>query len=143
MHPKELGGLGVKNLLLLNHVLWMRWRWLELVDDEIPWKGLGFKLSEEAEEMFPTRVKQVVGDGNRLCFWTDRWLEGRSILQLAPNLISFVSPGALSLTVANTLEDDAWVAGIRGSPSIPAIAEFLDVWGLVEAQQLGQNEDTG
>lgn len=77
--PKDLGGLGVKNLRLLNHALRMRWRWMELADVDKPWKGLGFVLSEESKDMFQSCVKHELGNGNKLEFWTDRWLAGRSV----------------------------------------------------------------
>jgi hypothetical protein len=32
--PKALGGLGLKNLKLLNMALHMRWRWLELAEED-------------------------------------------------------------------------------------------------------------
>jgi hypothetical protein len=50
--PKDLGGLGVKNLQLMNHALRMRWRWMSLTDKEKPWFGLEFGIAKEAEKMF-------------------------------------------------------------------------------------------
>ena len=55
--PKELGGLGVKNLKLMNHALRMRWRWMQLVDRDKPWQGLDFTIPDEAEQVFLTATK--------------------------------------------------------------------------------------
>jgi hypothetical protein len=37
--------------------------------------------------------------GQRVHFWSDRWIDGRSVQQLAPNLMAFVRPGANTMTV--------------------------------------------
>lgn len=55
--------------------------------------------------------------------------------------MEFVSPGAKSMTIARAMQDDAWVVVIRGSPSIPAVAEFLDLWELIGTQQLVDSDD--
>jgi hypothetical protein len=90
--PKLLGGLGLKNLKLFNVALRMRWRWLELAEEEKPWHGLEFDIPEEAEALFKAAAMCVLGDGTKLNFWTDRWLGSCSIAELAPNLMKFVRP---------------------------------------------------
>jgi hypothetical protein len=70
--PKALGGLGLKNLKLLNMALRMRWRWLELAEEDKPWKGLEFEIPKNAEELFMAATRCTLGDGKTLKFWTDR-----------------------------------------------------------------------
>jgi hypothetical protein len=123
--PKDLGGLGLKNLKILNYALRMRWRWLALTEEDKPWGGLKFRISTEAEDMFQTCIKFEIGNGAKTRFWTDRWLDGRSIEQMAPNLMALIRPGARELSVATAQTNDRWVSEIRGTPSIPAIAEYL------------------
>jgi hypothetical protein len=50
--PKLLGGLGLKNLKLLNLALRMRWKWMELTEDDKPWNVLEFDIPEEANNQF-------------------------------------------------------------------------------------------
>jgi hypothetical protein len=50
--PKDLGGLEVKNLKLLNHTLRMLWRWMEMTETKKAWQGLKCTIAEEAEEVF-------------------------------------------------------------------------------------------
>jgi hypothetical protein len=138
--PKEIGGLGIKNLRILNHALRMRWRWFQLTDQEKPWAGLEFKLDEEAERMFKSCTTFEVGNGQKLLFWTDRWLQGCSIEDMAPNLMKFVRPRARTMTVAAAMHGNEWIAQIRGAPSIPAIAEFVDVWTALGTVNLGTEE---
>ena len=139
--PKQLGGLGVKNLRLMNHALRARWRWLQLTQADKPWQGLEFKLAPEAEDLCLACTRCVLGDGRKLLFWNSNWLDGVSIKQLAPNLMDFVRPQALKDTVAEALLNRKWVSDIRGSPSIPAIVEFLQVWDRVRNQALADEED--
>jgi hypothetical protein len=56
--------------------------------------------------------------------------------QLAPNLMKFVKPAAKNLTVAMALQEDRWVTEIRGSLSIPATVEFMEIWELVRGLNL-------
>jgi hypothetical protein len=73
--PKALEGIGVKNLRLLNLALRTRWRWLEMEDQDKPWKGLQFALPENAEDIFMAVVSCELGDGKQLKFWVDQWIQ--------------------------------------------------------------------
>jgi hypothetical protein len=140
--PKDVGGLGIKNLQLLNHALRMRWRWLSFTEDSKPWQGLAFDIAPAAEEMFRTCTTLTLGNGRRLKFWRDRWLGGRSVEQIAPNLLSFVRPSTAQLTVADALQDDFWVSGIHGALSVQAIVEFFELWDQTRSITLQNVDDT-
>ena len=60
---------------------------------------------------------------------------------MALNLMGFARPAAPKLKVSEVLPNHRWVADIRGAPSIPAIAEFLDLWELLGGRTLGDVED--
>jgi hypothetical protein len=113
---------------------------LTRTEDNKPWHDLDFEIAEEAEEMFLSCKKCELGNGRRLNFWKDRWPEGRSIEQLAPNLMQFVRTEAKKLKVASALHDNLWVAEIWGSLSIPTIAEFLDISELISTLNLQEVE---
>lgn len=106
-----------------------------------PWQGLEFKLAPEAEELCLACTRCELGDGKTLKFWTNRWVDGQSIAQLAPNLLEFVGHEAQQRTVAEALQDRRWVSDIRGAPSIPAIVEFMVIWEVVADRQLGVEAD--
>jgi hypothetical protein len=60
----------------------------------------------------------------------------------APNLVKFVKPEARKISVAAALQNNQWVAQIRGALSIPAIAEFLTVWERIQlVVNLGIEDD--
>jgi hypothetical protein len=82
---------------------------------------------DEAEKMFKSCTRFEVGNGKKFLFWTDRWLQGCSIEDMAPNLMKFVRPKARAMTVAAALHENEWIAQIRGAPSVPMIAEFVDI----------------
>jgi hypothetical protein len=48
--------------------------------------GVFFRADRSSQAFFEASVTVQVGDGSRALFWSDRWLNGCSILQLAPDL---------------------------------------------------------
>jgi hypothetical protein len=85
-----------------------------MLEEDKPWKDLDYVIAEEAEEMFQSCIKCKVGNGERLQFWTNMWINGRSVEQLAPNLMPFVALVAKVMTVVEVLHADSWIAAIRG-----------------------------
>uniref|UniRef100_A0ACD5Y547 Uncharacterized protein n=1 Tax=Avena sativa TaxID=4498 RepID=A0ACD5Y547_AVESA len=98
--PKLLGGLGVKNLKLMFLALRVRWRWMEHHEDSKPWQDILFEPPEETEHMFKAATRCVLGNGKKLRFWTDIWLDNGSIEDLAPQLYACVKPTRLHDSVA-------------------------------------------
>jgi hypothetical protein len=84
--PPDLGGLGILNLETLGWALHMRWMWLRKTQPDRPWTELNIQVHPNVSAMFSASVIFVVGDGTATCFWTDRWLHGQSIQDLAPTL---------------------------------------------------------
>jgi hypothetical protein len=71
-----------------------------------PWQGLDFELHEDAEKIFKSCSKHVVGNGERFKFWTDRWLNDSSVEDLVPNLMNIVKPVARKTTVAVAMQNN-------------------------------------
>ena len=83
--------------------------------------------------MLPSRYK--IGNGQHSYFWTDRWIQGRGIKDLAPALLAAVRPRAQrQRTVAEGLSNRAWVRDITGAITVQVIVEYLQIWNLVENQ---------
>jgi hypothetical protein len=118
----------VLNLRLLNQALRLRWLWLQKTMMDKPWDGLEIGISDMATGLGLAALRCTIGNGRRASFWRDPWLNGRALDQRAPNLLSFVRPAGKRMSVAEALHDHAWVDAIRGSPTVPAIAEFLEIW---------------
>jgi len=94
--PLDLGGLGIHNLVILGWALRMRWLWLSKTEPYRPWAALGLQVHRNVQDMFAISVVAVVGDGLSMLFWTDRWIHGRSVRDLAPALFSFVPRRAVA-----------------------------------------------
>ena len=90
--PPELGGLGIVDLQRFGYALRMRWLWLQRTDDSRPWRDLRAKEETVVEDMFQTSILVEIGDGQKALFWTDKWLQGQSLLDIAPCLCSTVGP---------------------------------------------------
>lgn len=84
--PKELGGLGIHNLRYLNAALRVHWSWLARTDPERPWQGLHVHITTEAASMFTSSTACTVGNGRVAVFWVDRWIEGASVMEIAPGI---------------------------------------------------------
>ena len=88
--PIEYGGLGIHNLELFGCALRIRWLWAQKTDLDRPWAGLPVSVPGKAQALFDVAVDAIVGNGEQILFWTDRWLDGHTMAEIAPNLIKTV-----------------------------------------------------
>lgn len=140
--PKELGGLGIPDLKLVNTAFEAKWLWLQKTDSARAWAALPLKQSSEAIAFFRASTHTIVGNGRDTLFWLDSWIGGVSIRTMAPTLMQFVPKRvANSLTVAEALPDRRWVRTISGGVTVPATAEYLQVWHAISGIVLNENSD--
>jgi hypothetical protein len=85
--PKCLGGLGLPNLKLLNLALRCRWVLLKRVDQTKAWAGLDIQFPSLCTTIFDAATCYTIGNGVRARFWTDRWLNGDNVVDIAPNVV--------------------------------------------------------
>jgi len=131
--PKELGGLGILDLQKFGWALRMRWLWLGKTDPNKPWAAFAVTTHKNTHALFALAVTTVVGNGKNTKFWTDRWLNGSSIEQLAPHLFACVPKRrANKRTVSEALLDDNWVRDIQGHRSVTVMAEYLVIWDMIQ-----------
>jgi hypothetical protein len=109
--PKLLGGLGLHNLHWLSAALRARWIWFQRTSDYKPWSGLQVDVSTDAQGLYQTTTRIVVGSGEKILFWTDPWINGHS-----------------AATVNNN-----WVLDIVGPLMIDAVVQFLQLWPQVQS----------
>jgi hypothetical protein len=76
--PKRLGGLSVMDLDHFNKALRLRWLWLLWVDDVKPWNGLPPPASNCEMALFRPCTEIRLGDGRKVSFWHDRWIDRTS-----------------------------------------------------------------
>jgi hypothetical protein len=89
--PKALGELGIQNLRLLNLALLCRWAWLQKVDPSKAWAEFNIQLPSLRNSVFDAATCYIVGNGERARFWTDRWIDGAKVAEIAPNVAKMVS----------------------------------------------------
>jgi hypothetical protein len=71
-------------------------------------------------------VCSEVGNGNNTLFWSDKWMRGCRVTDLAPSLIIAVPEKIKSKRlVAKALEDNRWVNDIQGNLSVVGLYEFF------------------
>lgn len=82
--PTELGGLGVSDLKLQGFVLQSRWLWLQRTDQERAWSQLPLHTAPEVKAFFKASMFMVLGDGRQVLFWEHKWIDGKSVHDIAP-----------------------------------------------------------
>jgi hypothetical protein len=131
--PKDLGGLGITDLRLLSVALRARWPWLQRTDHSKPWAVLPVQACGTVQALINIAVVSELGDGNDILFWKDRWLNGRCIGEVAPEVLEHVPRRIASKRlVKDALTDLNWVADIRGALSVRALAQVLGLCDLLE-----------
>jgi hypothetical protein len=139
--PLSLGGLCVPNLRYMGWALQLRWLWFKKADPSRPWNRLKFPVPKQVRDFFSISVVTLVGNGQNTIFWKDRWLNGGTIADMAPEVVVAVAPKvACSKTFAQCLPNRGWVSDIKPVLSISGIQQYL-LWDLLENVYLTNEED--
>jgi hypothetical protein len=118
--PTQLGGLGVKDLRLQGLALRVRWCWLRRTDSSRPWQGLPALNDPEANDVFQSLAVFRVGDGESILFCTDRWINGRSAGDIAPEVTALVpTRRSYARKVSEALQDKSWLSDVDSWGSCP------------------------
>jgi hypothetical protein len=79
-----------------------------------------------------------LGDGKSTLFWSDSWLHGQKIVDIAPRLVAAV-PARRRINkraVYEALMTRQWIFDIQGALTVGIIAEFLHLWDVLLTVQL-------
>ena len=141
--PIELGGLGIHDLHRIGISLRVHWLWLHASDPSRLWSHLQPPSDPEALRFSRASTAWSLGNGLTCRFWTDKWLQGHSISELAPSLTALVpSRRRRSRTFASGLQDHSWINDIHGHLIPAAALEYFDLWCRLQAGTLSQEPDT-
>jgi len=142
MRPIDLGGLGIHNLEIIGWALQMRWLWIEKTKPDWSWADLEVPVHPNTSAMFAISIVTTVGNGWNTLFWTDRWLHGCCLEDLAPNIFSCV-PLKLrrTRTVFEAMQDHTWVRDIRSALGWRGLVEYLELWDNMAGFVLNTTDD--
>jgi hypothetical protein len=138
--PKKLDGLGIWDLKRMTLALRLRWLWLQPTEASRPWASLPIKEDKLTFAHFKASIQCIVSNGRSTFFWTDPWIQGRSVELLAPDL--FACPMGTNWwqrTVVDALAGNSWLTDISGPLTVPVIIQNIHLHEWVQALQL--NED--
>lgn len=135
--PKELGGLGVTDMRRASLALRARWVWRDRLEGWVP-------RTREHRVLALSHAATVItlGNGESVFFWTDPWLNGRSIKCLAPTVFAAVRPRKRTPVVAEATLDHAWVHHIAGAVTMQMVVEVAMLYDLLDQVQLADQLDT-
>jgi hypothetical protein len=140
--PLCYGGLGVQDLERAGIVLRLRWMWLIRTDATKPWIGLDLQFSTKEQDMFFASSRMAVRDGDTSRFWTDRWIDGKAIMEIVPAVFNLVSKRLRkSVTVAQGLDNSSWSRPLHGRLHGDALLQFLQIWPTISHFRLNTEPD--
>lgn len=100
-----------------------------------PWTNFHIHLSRHVKALVYAVTTATLGNGTNLPFWSDRWLAGQSIADLAPAVVATLSPRVIKCRwVASALPENAWIRDISGTLSTEAIILFLQLADITAEQ---------
>jgi hypothetical protein len=101
--------------------MWQAWN-----DPSKPWQGLLLPVDDRVRALFNASVRFHLGDGNKIKFWTDPWIDGQSLKDTVPFLFSLCA--RKNLTVAQALDNQRWTKHLRHELMPEALIEVVSLW---------------
>ncbi|XP_073357774.1 uncharacterized protein [Aegilops tauschii subsp. strangulata] len=140
--PVEIGGLGVRDLHLTGISLHCRWLWLKATDPSRPWHHLQLPRDDDPCRFFRASTSWHLGDGRTCRFWSDHWLDGQAIPEIAPALTSLIPRRRRRRTLlCEGLTNNAWIGDIHGTLGPLAVVEYVNLWRKLQQFSLTNQPD--
>jgi hypothetical protein len=100
------------------------------------------QVLDQVKALFSVAMQTEVGDGKNTMFWTDRWLHGQRIEDIAPKLFATVPKRRInSRNVHDALTDRWWVTDIQEALTVGVISESLLLWDILYNFELQEGVD--
>jgi hypothetical protein len=104
--PLQYGRLSIHKLKTLSGDLRIKWLWAKKNRQFATLGGLPIQVQQNGRALFGVAVVCILGLGESIKFWKDRWLQGNIMAELAPNLYSLVPKRIIKArTVAQALNN--------------------------------------
>ena len=92
-------------------------------------QGIQLIKDDLAKKAFDSLTRIQVGDGASLLFWSDRWIQGRCAVDIAPGITLHISTRIKNArTVAHALQENRWLLDIKGNLATLGARECIRLW---------------
>ncbi|GJN35167.1 hypothetical protein PR202_gb23914 [Eleusine coracana subsp. coracana] len=126
----------------MSWALQIRWLWFQKTDLNRPWKGLDIPVHSNAVALFHISIVSHVGQGTNTLFWSDKWLFGCSLAELAPSVVAAVPIKIRQQrTVAEAFMERQWPRDIQGGFSLVWLYEYFQLWDVLLEVNLSEDND--
>jgi hypothetical protein len=101
-------------------------------------------FSKTELDIFAASTFSVVSNGESTLFWEDRWMEGKAIREMAPEVYALVPKRRRKArTVHEALVERSWISDIVGAPRPSALAlwQYVQLWCRLRNTQLSEDRD--
>jgi len=130
--PKELGGLAISNIQNLCWRLGLDVCGYKNSDPGRPWGVFQLQIHKNVQAFFSMAVVSEVGNGARTLFWSDKWIHGQRVADIAPQVFAIVPKRRIKRrTVFEALTNHSWVSELQGALTVGDINEFLGLWDVI------------
>jgi hypothetical protein len=92
---------------------------------EKPWEGLPIRVPPIAQALCNVAVVTQVGYGESTKFWIDRWIQGKTAAEWAPNLLQLLPKRARQQrSVSQGLQNRKWASDIQGALTVQVLGSI-------------------
>ncbi|CAN6371751.1 unnamed protein product [Urochloa humidicola] len=138
----ELGGLGIPNLEIMGGALQVRWLWLRKTETNKPWLSLDIPTYANVKALFQIAMRTNIGNGTTTNFWKDKWIDGKSISDIAPLVVAAVPTRTQNIRlVAKAMVDNRWAQDIQGGLSMVGLYELFQLSDILSDFVITQEDD--
>lgn len=137
--PKELGGRGILDLEKFTSALRLRWLWLRWQDQSRPWEAMESPCNEKDIYLSQACTQISIGNGRKISFWKDNWLQGPCPKDIAPTLFGLAKRKNRKLDIE--LPNNNWLYSFRQITTIKAIHELVNLGSLLNQIELHENQE--
>jgi hypothetical protein len=83
--------------------------------------------------VFQSLAQLHVGDERTILFWRDKWINGRKVEDIAPEIAALVPNRRRSTRkVADALLNNSWISDMTGDPSVEGWVQSIKLWEEID-----------
>jgi hypothetical protein len=100
------------------------------------------QFSKAELDVFAASTYMVVGNGMSTLFWEDRWMDGQSNREVAPEVCAVIPKcRRRQHTVQQALVERSWISDMVGTLSALALWQYVQPWSRLRGSQLSTEPD--